>query len=86
MHFFRRFTKIKRRIGKYKCSKIKRIYNEDTCSSAPTTSSGLKCILKTERNNKSCQEVKKSCLEIKNGASEEICDNAPTSGSKKNVN
>ena len=56
------------------------------CSSGHTTSSGLKCILKIEGNNKSCQEVKKSCLEIKNGASEEICDNAPTSGSKKNVN
>ena len=75
--------KLREEMENIQCSKIKRIYNEDTFSSGHTTSSGLKCILKIEGNNKSCQEVKKSCLEIKNGASEEICDNAPTSESKK---
>ena len=75
--------KLREEMENIQCSKIKRIYNEDTCSSAPTTSFGLKCILKLEGNNKSCQEVKKSCLEIKNGAGEEICDNAPSSDSNK---
>ena len=65
------------------CTQVKRIYNEETCTNAPTSNSHLKCVLKIDGDNKSCVEEKKGCLEIINDANEEICNNAPVSDSDK---
>ena len=65
------------------CTKVKRIYDEKSCTLAPTKKADFKCVLKIEGNKKSCIEEKKMCLEIKNDANEDICKNAPTSDNSK---
>ena len=66
------------------CNKVKRIYNETSCTSAPTNDSiTLKCVLKREGNNKVCKEEQKTCLEIKNAGNGKICKNALVSDTGK---
>ena len=65
------------------CTKVKRIYDEKSCTLAPTKKVGFKCVLKIDGDIKSCIEEKKMCLEIKNDANEDICKNSPSSDNSK---
>ena len=70
------------------CSEFKKDDYENECASIFSSSSFSYDIVSPENkcvySNSICSEVKKTCLELSNeSVGEEICENAPTSGSNK---
>ena len=44
---------LRQKLENTECIKVKRVYNDETCTNAPTSNSDLKCVLKTEGDKKS---------------------------------